>query len=146
MASSVTPADEQALDELQQSLLAARPRQLGQGEGDEAFRQHKLLASAIHSATRLHKFKQESETDVWIRYFESYFPRGRNDPQDGRLLFDDWRTSLLKDNTPGPRIPITHGQSHLHWQRDAGGRLCINLEDMWNDSNSPWPASSTSCV
>lgn len=49
------------------------------------------------------------------------------------LLFVDWRTSLLKDDTPGHGCPITHGQSFAHWGHDQAGRLCINLEDMWTE-------------
>lgn len=62
-----------------------------------------------------------------------HFPPTRNRASDARLLFVDWRTSLLKDDTPGPRVPITHGQSFAHWERDQAGRLCINLEDMWTE-------------
>ncbi|MDQ4144164.1 MAG: hypothetical protein M3198_10565 [Actinomycetota bacterium] len=68
-----------------------------------------------------------------MRYLTAYFPPGKNDPADARLLFAEWRTDLLKDDTPGPSIVITHGQSHAHWRRDHAGRLCINLEDMWDD-------------
>jgi hypothetical protein len=48
----------------------------------------------------------------------------------------------LKDDTPGPGIAITHGQPSIHWQRDQQGRLCLNLEDAWDD----YAASVTSFV
>jgi hypothetical protein len=75
----------------------------------------------------------DSETAAWVRYFEAYFPVGRNDPEDARLLFGEWRTHLLKDDSPGPSVALTHGQSPIHWQRNDSGQLCINLESMWED-------------
>jgi hypothetical protein len=49
------------------------------------------------------------------------------------VLWTDWRTSLLKDGAPGAAVLVTHGQPLAHWQRDASGRLCIDLESMWAD-------------
>jgi hypothetical protein len=129
----ITAEEERLLAELRAALLRARSPALRPDQGDEAFRQHKLLASAVHRASRLDALGSESETDAWVRYMSDHFPPGRNDPNDARLLFADWRTSLLKDDAPGPRVPVTHGQSHAHWVRDSRGRLCINLEDMWAD-------------
>jgi len=43
------------------------------------------------------------------------------------------RTRLLKDGAPGWTVLLTHGQAAAHWQRNRAGRLCINLEDMWDD-------------
>lgn len=51
-------------------------------------------------------------------------------PTDAGLLFAQWRTPLLKDDTPGSGLVITDGQEAVHWQRDEGGRLCIDLESM----------------
>ena len=68
-----------------------------------------------------------------MRYLASHYPAGRNGRDDARLLFGDWRTSLLKEDTPGAGIAITHGQSSIHWQLDTRGRLCLNLEDAWDD-------------
>lgn len=118
---------------LRNYLLRGRPRALRPDEGDEAFQQHKLLATAVHRAAKLDQQKAESETDAWVRYVTRHFPPGRNDADDARLLFGDWRTSLLKEDTPGPRVAITHGQSVIHWKRDQHGRLCLNLEDVWDD-------------
>jgi hypothetical protein len=75
----------------------------------------------------------ESETRAWIRYFHEHFPAGRKGTGDARLLFKDWRTHLLKHDSPGPMVTITHGQSGAHWRRDSQDRLCIDLESMWND-------------
>jgi hypothetical protein len=125
------PNDEHALNDLRSSLLRDRPAPLQPGQGTEAFRQHKLLASAIHRASRLDAHRSESETEAWVRYMTDHFPPGTNDASEARLLFDEWRTSLLKDDAPGPRVPITHGQSDAHRVRDPDGRLCLNLEDMW---------------
>ncbi len=124
---------EAELAELRAELLRGRSRALEPDEGDEAFQQHKLLASAIHRAAKLNQRKSESETNAWVRYLVKHFPAGRNSEADTRLLFSDWRTSLLKQDTPGPRVTITHGQSVLHWQRDESGRVCLNLEDAWDD-------------
>lgn len=68
-----------------------------------------------------------------MRHVVDHFPAGRNAELDARLLFSDWRSRLLKCNAPGPGIAITHGQPVLHWQRDQNGRLCLNLEDAWDD-------------
>jgi hypothetical protein len=88
----------------------------------------------VHRATRLDARSSESETDAWVRYLSTYFPAGRNDPRDARLLFTDWRCSLVKDQTLGPGIAATHGQSHVHWKRvDPDRRLMLNLEDLWTD-------------
>ncbi len=131
----VTPGiaaeDERELAQLRTALLRARPPVLRPDQGEEAFHQHKLLATAVHRASRLDRRSSDSETDAWVRYMSEHFPPTRNDPSDARLLFGDWRTSLLKDDSPGSLVPITHGQSHAHWRRDEHGRLCINLGDMW---------------
>lgn len=133
MTDMISLEDEEALEELRRSLLRTRAPALGPDQGNEAFQQHKLLASAVQRTSRLDARKSDSETDAWVRYITGYFPAGRNDPADARLLFAEWRTRLLKDDAPGPAVPITHGQSVPHWQRDEIGRLCINLEDMWHD-------------
>jgi hypothetical protein len=132
----------QDLTALREDLLRGRPRVLRPDEGDEAFRQHKLLATAVHRAAKLDRQDSESETDAWVRYLSSHYPAGRNGRDDARLLFGDWRTSLLKEDTPGAGIAITHGQSSIHWQLDTRGRLCLNLEDAWDD----YAASANSFV
>ncbi len=133
MASRSNSQVEAELAELRAELLRGRPRVLEPDEGDEAFQQHKLLASAVHRAAKLDQRKGESETDAWVRYLVKHFPAGRNSEADARPLFSDWRTSLLKQDTPGPRVTVTHGQSALHWQRDESGHVCLNLEDAWDD-------------
>jgi len=95
--------------------------------------QHVLLASVVHNAGRLDHRGADSETEAWVRYLTRYFPPGRNSGPDARLLWTDWRTSLLKKQAPGPGVLTTHGHSPVHWGRDRQGRLCINLEDMWAD-------------
>lgn len=75
----------------------------------------------------------ESETAAWVRFLSEHYPDGRNDKDAAKLLFKDWRTSLLKDDTPGVDVVITHGQPQLHWQRDEKGSLGLNLEDAWDD-------------
>jgi len=118
---------------LRDDLLRGGPGPLRSDEGEEAFQQHKLLSAAVHRAAKLDEQKSESETAAWVRYVTRHFPAGHNDADDARLLFGDWRTSLLKKDTPGPGVAITHGQSAIHWQRDQQGRLCLNLEDTWDD-------------
>ena len=77
-------------------------RPLRPDEGEEAFQQHKLLAAAVHRATELDRQDAESETEAWVRYVTAHFPPGRNDADDARLLFGDWRSALLKrDSVPG---------------------------------------------
>jgi hypothetical protein len=136
MADAAPSSDSSMLDDLREALLRGRPPKLGPSEGHEAFQQHKLLAAAVHRAARLDQRASESETDAWVRYVSEHFPPGRNDAADARLLFGQWRTPLLKDDTPGTGLVITHGQPVLHWQRDGDGRLCIDLETMWADFES----------
>jgi hypothetical protein len=126
-------AIERDLTALRDDLLRSRPRTLRPDEGDEAFQQHKLLATAVHRVTKLDQQKSESETDAWVRFVTRHFPAGRNAAAYARLLFGDWRTSLLKKDAPGPGVALTHGQSSIHWQCDRQGRLCLNLEDAWDD-------------
>lgn len=121
---------DQELGQLRDSLLSD-PRPAGPARnGREAMQQHKLLAAAVHRASRLHRRKQDNETEAWVRYVTDFFPAGHNDEADARLLFDGWRTSLLKDDRPV--VPITHGQSEAHWVREDG-RPCLNLEDAQAD-------------
>jgi hypothetical protein len=133
MANKLSPAEQLALDDLQKTLLRGRPPALGPDQGAEAFAQHKLLATTVHRATLLDALGSESQTRAWVRYFTEHFPRGRNGSSDAELLWKEWRTHLLKQDSPGPMVPITHGKPHLHWQRDSAGRLCIDLETMWDD-------------
>lgn len=118
------------LTQLQGALLSDRPRRWPK-RGETAFRQHKLLAAAVHRATKL-AATGNKEGEAWVRYFVEHFPGGRNDPDDARLLWKDWRTALLKQDSPGPGVGVTNGQSHAHWSREDG-RLLLNLEDMWTD-------------
>jgi hypothetical protein len=90
-----------------------------------------VLATAVHRATKLDQRSNESETVAWVRYLTQHYPGGRNGHDEVKLLWVDWRTSLLKESTARPRIAITHGHSAIHWERDNLGRLCLNLEDSW---------------
>ena len=118
---------------LREQLLAHRPEPLEPGEGAAAFQFHKLLATTVHQASKLDARAQDNETGAWVRYLTSYFPAGRNGEQDAKLLWVEWRTSLLKVGAPGPNVLVTHGQPKAHWLRDTTGRLCLDLESMWTD-------------
>jgi hypothetical protein len=136
MIDAITHDDERALVDVRTRLLRDRPLALRPDQGNEAFRQHKVLASAVHHASRLNRRKADSETEAWERYFTDYFPPGRNDRNDARLLFGEWRTCLLKDDTPGERILVSHGQSGGHCEereelarlRDENARLRMERE------------------
>jgi hypothetical protein len=124
----LTPEDERALAELRASLLR-RPRpNLRPDQGDEAFDQHMLLAAAVHRAANL--FRGGRDGDAWCKYVTAFFPEGRNGADDAQKLWVGWRTELLKNERP--IVPITHGQSHLHWTRENGYPV-LNLEDAWDD-------------
>jgi hypothetical protein len=127
----ISAADEQALADLRGSLLRRKRPELQPGQGDEAFDQHMLLAIAIHRVSRLYKPTSQSDTKNWIQYIADFFPPGRNTEPDAHALWTGWRCSLLKDQKPV--VPITHGQSEAHWERDDAGRPCLNLEDAWAD-------------
>lgn len=106
-------------DELQtvrEQLLAHRPEPVEPGHGAAALQQHVLLASKVHQAARLDSTGAESETGGWVRYITDYFPAPRNGEQDAKVLWIDWRTSLLKDGAPGAAVLVTHGQPLAHWQ------------------------------
>jgi hypothetical protein len=123
-------------DELQrvrQQLLSPRPAHLRSDQGGEAFQQHRILVTTIHQATMLDQHGSESQTRAWVRYFADYFPAPRNNEADAGLLWKQWRVSLLKIGAPGPDVLVTHGQPHAHWHRADDGRLCIDLESMWDD-------------
>jgi hypothetical protein len=135
MAGKISQKHAAGLRRLREQALRWRPGELGPDEGDEAFQQHKLLATGIQKITLLDRFKDsESETNAWVRYFVRCFPEDRNDGTDARLLFDDWRTSLIKNGAPGERVVICHGrQPNSHWVWDRHDRLSIDLESMWDD-------------
>ena len=123
-------------DQMKASLLSGHPAVFGP-DGAAAMQQHKLLASDVHRAAKLNAHRSDlKEGKQWVRYVTEHFPEGHNDPDDANALWTDWRTSLLKRNTVGPRITITHGQSHAHWHREPEGAICLNLEDLWDDFES----------
>jgi hypothetical protein len=124
---------DEGLTGVREQLLAHRPAPLEPGEGAAAFQFHKLLATTVHQASKLDARAHDSETGAWVRYLSSYFPAGRDGEQDAKLLWVEWRTSLLKVGAPGPNLLVTHGQPKAHWLRDATGRLCLDLESMWAD-------------
>jgi len=124
---------EATLAVLRDDLTKDRPRPLGPNEGSEALRQHKVLAAAVHRAAKLDERGKDSETTAWIRYLTRHYPIGRNSEADAKLLWVSWRTSLLKEGTPGPRVAVAHGQPVIHWTVEQDGTLCLNLEDAWDD-------------
>ena len=97
MIEAIKSGEARELADMRDSLLRDRPSALLPTQGNEAFQQHKLLASAVHRASRLNGRKSDNETEAWVRYFDEHFPPARNDREDARTLFGDWRTSLLKD-------------------------------------------------
>lgn len=86
----------------------------------------------IHRAVKLTQ-RGPGEGKAWVRYFVDFFPAGRNGEAEAKTLWEHWRTRLLKEGTPGPRVALAHGQSHIHWKRNPEGVLAVNLEDMWDD-------------
>jgi|SRR5581483_7727370 len=124
----LTREDETALDAMRASLLRRGRPELGPEQGDQAYDRHLLLATDVLRAARLYRGGGDGET--WCKYVTAFFPDGRNGAEDAKTLWLYWRTSLLKSGQP--IVPITHGQSWLHWQRE-GGRPVLNLEDAWDD-------------
>lgn len=124
---------ESDLEEVRDALLRGLRVEVGLDDGSLAFERHQLLAIRFTRAARLaapSRLKNH-EGQMWCRYFEDYFPRG-----DGheKLLWDEWRTPLLKDEVPGGSVLVSHGQPDPHWQLVLPGRrLFINLESMWDD-------------
>jgi hypothetical protein len=99
----------------------------------DAFERHQLLAIRFHRAANIDAAHDPSirERGAWRLYFEEHVPRATD--KDALLLWEYWRTTLLKDETPGSGVVITHGSPYLHWTRTSDGRLCVDLESMRDD-------------
>lgn len=125
------------LDGLRASLVEGRPRQYGDSEeeGLLAFKAHKPLAETILRAGLLNKTGSDGEGDAFRAFIEDYHPSGRNGSKEAAVLWKDWRTSMLKKNTPGDRVGLSHGRKPGHWTW-SNGRLIIDLDDMWDDFES----------
>jgi hypothetical protein len=118
------------LPELKASLLRDLGVELRSDQGDQAFERHQLLAIRFNRAARLNRRKSDQrDGTIWNRYFDEHFPRG---VEHADLLWNEWRVPLLKDETPGKGVAISHGQPELHWQIMSGG-LYLNLESLWDD-------------
>src|SRR2546430_4114499 len=117
------------LGQLRASLVRDLGVDLQPEQGDVAFERHQLLAIRFHRAARLNQRASDREGQAWVRYFAEHFPRGY---EQARLLWRGWRVPLLKDETPGEGIAISHGQPQLHWQVTSHG-LYLNLESLWAD-------------
>ena len=121
-----------ALDAIAVSLLGSPRPALGPEDGDEAFTQHLLLTIRIHRAALLNKSKTDRDGEAWGRFFREHFVPPV-DEDVSRLLWREWRTKLVKEDTPGRGVAITHGIPQIHWKQDARHGLCIDLESMWSD-------------
>lgn len=130
----ITKRDADDVARLRASLINyPRPRVRS---GREAFRQHMLLAARVHRAAGLNQTGSK-EGEGFVQYVTEHFPTPRNEDAEAWLLWKKWRTPLLKDETPGKGVAITHGQPHLHWRRDlTGGDLVLDLESLWADFNA----------
>ena len=118
------------LEQLRTSLLRGLRVDLTPEQGDEAFERHQLLAIRLHRAARLNQ-TGKGEGAGWQQYFDEHFPRGGT---HAGLLWENWRVTLLKDEMPGEGVVITHCRPDAHWQPvEPGGRLCLNLESMWDE-------------
>lgn len=118
-----------SLAELRASLLRDLGVELRSDQGDQAFERHQLLAIRFHRAARLNQRANDREGESWLRYFDEHFPRG---VEHASLLWTNWRVRLLKDETPGAGVAISHGHPQLHWQITSHG-LYLNLESLWDD-------------
>lgn len=116
------------LERVRRTLLHGLRVSLGPEQGWEAFERHQLLTIRFHHAARLNA-PRVGERVGWRQYFDAYFPRGG---EHGRLLFERWRTTLIKDEFPAAGVAITHGQRDAHWEMTEIG-LIVNLESMWDD-------------
>jgi hypothetical protein len=126
---SLVPVDD--LEQLRRALLRGRPTGLRPDDGDEAFERHQLLAIRFHRAARLNGRASLGEGAEWRLYFAEHFPR---EDEYADLLWNEWRVALLKDETPGKGVAITHCQPHAHWKTVQPGKLLvIDLESMWGD-------------
>lgn len=118
------------LAELRAALLRDLGVELQPSQGDQAFERHQLLAIRFNRAARLNRRSADKRDGlIWCRYFDEHVPRRIEHAQ---LLWDEWRVPLLKDETPGEGVAISHGQPELHWQLTTHG-LFLNLESLWDD-------------
>jgi hypothetical protein len=118
------------LDELRASLLRSLGEPLGADDGEAAFDRHILLAVRIHRAAGLNARAREGEGKAWTRYFMEHFPVQRNSKEDAEWLWREWRTRLLKIESPRG---IAHGNAFAHWCPLPEGGVVVNLESMWSD-------------
>jgi hypothetical protein len=127
----MTETEAQELEALREALMFGLRVDLPSvNPGYAAFERHQLLAIRFHRASRLNA-PGATERQGWLQYFDEHFPRGR---AHGLRLWEDWRGRLVKDEFPGKRVAVSHGQPHLHWKLvDPEQRLFIDLESMWED-------------
>jgi hypothetical protein len=126
----MTDTEERELEALRGALLFGLHVSLpAENPGYAAFERHQLLAIRFHRAARLNA-PREGEGQGWRTYFREHFPRG---DAHAPLLWEDWRVQLLKDESPGKRVLVSHGQPEWHWKLDSRQRLFIDLESMWED-------------
>ena len=74
--------------------------------------------------------KKDGDGATWERFFAAYVPRLAS---HGHRLWDCWRTSLLKDGTPGEGVVISQQTPDPHGRLLDDGNLFVNLESLIDD-------------
>jgi hypothetical protein len=122
----VDDSDRQALAEIRRQLIDRLP-ELGGLDG------HILLAIRFHRLVRLTKArKKDSDGATWVAFFQAHVPHLAD---HAWTLWKDWRTALLKDDSPGPGVVISEHskEPHPHGQIIEAGKVFIDLESAVDD-------------
>ena len=91
---------------------------------------HILVALRFHRLVRLTKVrKKEGDGAAWEAFFAAHVP---NLAAHGRTLWADWRTKLIKDDTPGTLVAIGEGDPRSHGNVYEG-KVFVNLESVADD-------------
>lgn len=103
-----------------------------------AFTAFQPLAAALSELALLRRPPEGSkgrrhEVDWWAAMVRDYFPPGRNDPEDGQLLYRQLRSRILKTGDVGDHVGLVHDRPDLHWKRADEGHLCLDLQSLAAD-------------
>ena len=131
--------DRQALAQLRRQLIERLPPSVD----FPGIEKHRLLARSFHRLVRLpQRDPDDRQGKAWIVFFERFVPHlGVH----GRLLWNQWRTPLLKDDGPGPRIIIGEREPTAHCATFDGDKIFVDLESATDDFIAALDALLAAC-
>ena len=136
---SVNDTDSKALGEIRRELVDRLPP-----DGLSGLDGHILVAVRFHRLVRLVQRKpDERQGAAWEAFFAEYVPHFAG---NGRRLWEDWRTKLLKDDAPGQSVVISEQTPEPHGHTLASGELFIDLESIADDYTAAVDSVMLACV